>query len=93
MTDIFRPTIQPIRRIYDAFQDEAKNRGGKRTEEWMENERKRVWREARDFCQEKGLKFPTLDQVIDAEMSACGHVDYGSKWACRVSEYIDKLNK
>ncbi len=88
MSDFFRPQFQPAQRIYDAFQDEAKKR--KDRDDWIEQERLRVFREARDFAQENGLSFPTLEQVKECESYAMGHVDYGAKWAYGVAELIGK---
>ena len=87
MRDVFRPRYQPAQTIYDAFQAEAAHRHGS-VEEWIERERLVVWRTARDYAQQHGLRVPTMDQIERAERSACGHVDYGAKWAYRVAEFI-----
>ena len=89
---MFRPTTQPAQRIYDAFQDESKKRSFKETHDWMHQESLRVFRESRDYAQENGLLFPTLDQVKQCELLAVGHTDYGSKWAYAVAEKIESLN-
>lgn len=81
MTDIFRPTSEPARTIYDAFQDEATKREQREPDEWMSAEIHRVWRTATAEAIKRQLRPPTLDDVQRAERSACGHVDYGSKWA------------
>ena len=88
MRDVFRPTRQPARRIYDAFQDEATKRDSRSVGEWQDCELQRVWREARDYAQENELTAPTLADIAAAEQSACGHVDYGAKWAYRVEELL-----
>lgn len=85
-TDHFRPHTQPAQRIYDAFRDEATKR--KKSHDWEHQERLRVFREARDYAQENGLSFPTLDQVRICESYALGHTDYGSQWAYKVAELI-----
>lgn len=76
MSDIFRPRSDPARRIYDAFQREAKKRPGRDLEEWQAREREAVLTAAR-------IDWPTLPMSVveDAEKCACGHVDYGAKWA------------
>jgi hypothetical protein len=79
MSDIFRPSHEPARTIYDAFQDEAKKR--KDQADWIEKERQRVWAASRDCSQMYGLKVLTLEDVRRAENLACGHTDYGAKWA------------
>lgn len=81
MRDIFRPTQEPARRIYDAFQDEATKRSGRSFEEWHGAEKNRVWAEARDYAQQHGKPIPTMEQIEAAERSASGHTDYGSTWA------------
>lgn len=79
MSDIFRPNHEPARTIYDAFQDEASKR--KDRKDWIEKERERVWSTARDCAQQYGYKVPTMEEVQRAETLACGHTDYGAKWA------------
>ena len=79
--DIFRPFQEPARTIYDAFQKEASNRKGRAVADWIRAERLAVWIAARDHAQQHGLRVPTLDDVIQAERQANGHVDYGAKWA------------
>jgi len=88
MTDHFRPRSQPAQRIYDAFQDEATKR--KENENWEHKERLRVFREAREYAQENGLTYPTLDQVRQCESYALGHTDYGAKWAHKVAELVGR---
>ena len=84
--DPFQPRHEPARTIYDAFQDEATKRPGRK--DWVKAERERVWSVARDYAQQHGLPVPTLAEVERAEQSACGHVDYGSKWAYGVAELL-----
>ena len=88
MKDIFRPSTEPARRIYDAFQDEGRKREGRTFNEWHSAEKNRVWAEARDYAQENNLNVPTMRQIEDVERYASGHADYGSKWAYGVSRLL-----
>ena len=88
MRDVFRPNREPARTLYDAFQREAVNRKGRSTAEWQNEERQAVWRAARDYAQQHGLRVPTLTEVRRAENSAAGHVDYGAKWAYGIAEVL-----
>jgi hypothetical protein len=88
MFDVFRPSSEPARTLYDTFQSEALKRGGRSPDEWIAAERQAVYAAACRIAQETGLKTPTLDEVMRAERSACGHVDYGSKWAYGVSSVM-----
>lgn len=90
MRDIFRPHHEPAISIYDAFQAEASRRSGRTVEEWMLAERKAVWSAARDAAQQRGLCIPTMAEVERVERSACGHLDYGLKWALGISEIMKK---
>lgn len=90
MKDLFRPTTEPSRRIYDAFQDEATKRAGRTSPEWHEAEKQRVWLEARDYAQQNQIPVPTMEQIEAAERSANGHADYGSKWAWGVARLLAK---
>ncbi len=84
MTDVFRPRHDPARCIYDAFQEASKDRRCS-IEAWIKRERLAVWKAARDYAQQHGLRVPTLKQVEDAERQAYGHVDYGAKWAYAIA--------
>lgn len=88
MKDIFRPHFEPAKSIYDAFQDEASKRDGRSVEEWIDKEGKRVWSTARDYAQQNNLRVPTLEEVLNCELSARGHVDYGAKWAYGITELL-----
>jgi len=88
MTDIFRPTHEPARTLYDVFQAEALKRDKRSYDEWSMMERMAVWRAARDYAQQHGLRVITLAEVEKAEEYAIGHVDYGAKWAYRVAEAL-----
>lgn len=82
--DVFRPRNQPAQAIYDAFQAEAAKRLGRPFEVWKAAELQAVWAAARDAAQQAGLPVLTLADVEQAEISACGHVDYGAQWAYAV---------
>lgn len=86
MTDFFQPRAEPARSIYEAFQKEAAMRRGREPEVWIAAERGAVLQEAARQAAKLGLRAPTEQEVMRAEISACGHVDYGSKWALRVAE-------
>lgn len=88
MLDFFRPSRQPAKMLYDAFQEEAANRFGRNTQEWMTAERIAVWAAARDYAQQHGLRVLTLAEIQKAEESARGHIDYGAKWAYGVASML-----
>ena len=92
MQDIFKPRHEPARSIYEAFQREASKRKGRSIEEWTSAEREAVLREATSKAQQMGLRVPTMDEVVQAERCAMGHVDYGAKWAYRVTEQMKSSN-
>lgn len=85
---VFRPTTEPARAIYDAFQAEASLRPGRTVEAWTTGEAEAVWRAARDYAQQRRLEAPTLEQVQRAEVLARGHTDYGAKWAYGVAALV-----
>lgn len=86
--DVFRPHRQPAQGIYDAFQAEAALRSGRKLDEWLEAERQAVWRAARDYAQQQGLRVPTIDEIKRAENYAAGSVDYGAKWAYQIERLL-----
>lgn len=90
MEDVFRPRNDPAQSIYDAFQAESKNRKGKSIEQWTSAEQEAVHREAVYQANKLGLRTPTHEDVAGAERSACGHVDYGAKWAYAVVDAMMK---
>ena len=90
MTDCFRPYSDPARFLYDSFQEEAMHRPERNAEDWIVAERNAMWRAARDYAQQHGLRVPTMAEVQIAESSAMGHVDYGAKWAYRVAEFMQQ---
>jgi hypothetical protein len=93
MKDVFRPRTDPARLLYDAFQAEAEKRPGRPVEFSVLSERAAVWRAARDYAQQHGLRVPTLVEVEKAERLAMGHVDYGAKWAYGVAELLGPESK
>jgi len=90
MLDFFRPHTEPARTLYDAFQAEAEKRPERTCDEWIAKERMAMWHVATSYAQRHGLHMPTLDEVTLAERLACGHVDYGAKWAIGVAEAMRK---
>ncbi len=84
--DPFRPRVEPAGAIYDAFQDEAAKRKGRKFEEWAAAEIEAVLRCATEQAQKHGLRAPTRDESHRAERYARGSVDYGAKWAFGVVE-------
>jgi len=86
--DWFRPTHEIPRALYDAFQKEAAHREERGFREWHNAEVMAVWREARDQAEAHGLPRPPLELIKEAEQSAAGHVDYGSKWAYSVWHWM-----
>ena len=88
MTDVFRPRSQPALTLYEAFQAEAAHRKGREWPEWNHAEVNAVWRAARDYAQQRGLRVPLLEDVARAERYASGSIDYGATWAYRVAEMM-----
>ena len=85
MSDLFRPRTEPARTIYDTLVTEAEHRH-QRMSDWIECERTAVWKAARDYAQQHGMKVPTMAQVCVAERQACGHTDYAAQFAYGVAE-------
>lgn len=81
-----RPTHHPARAIFDAFHAEAACRPGRSAAIWVQAERVAVWEAAQKEAARLGLNAPTMDEVERAERGACGHFDYGAKWAYGVVE-------
>lgn len=86
--DPFRPSREPARSIYDAFQAEASKRQGRSVEEWLQAEREAVWRAAHDQAAMLALRCPTMGEIEAAERYAMGSVDYGLKWALGVERLM-----
>lgn len=84
--DPFEPRKEPARSIYLAFQRAAEKRKGRSVDEWTAAERDAVHAEAVVQAARFDLRVPTIQEVIDAEQSARGHIDYGAKWAFYVTE-------
>lgn len=89
MSDIWRPTSEPARAIYDVIRAETTKRPERSVDEWLEAETKAVWSAACAYAQEQGLPVPTLSQIQSAERSACGHTDYYAQWAYGVARRLD----
>ncbi len=92
MRDIFQPRNEPAKSIYEAFQSEATKRKGRSIDEWMSAEREVVLREAAIQAARLGLRVPTMDDVVRAERSASGSVDYGAKWAYGITDVMKSSN-
>ena len=73
---------------HHAFQKEAEKRGGLHYSEWQRNELEAVYRAATWYAAKNGLVAPTRAQVVEADISASGHVDYGRKLAYRIAEIM-----
>lgn len=84
------PANEPARSIYFAFHDEAAQRKGRSSTEWIDAERIAVWNAAREYAKANGIPVLSLKEIEMAENLAVGHVDYPDKWACRVAEMILK---
>lgn len=87
-TDLFRPSNEPARSIYDALTKEAEKRKDKDCEEWIDTERKVVWAVVRDYAQQHNLKVPTIEDIERAENYALGHCDYAAKFAYKVTDLL-----
>ena len=81
MIDHFRPRNEPARAIYDALLREAEHRNARSVDEWHAAEMEAVWKVARDYAEQHGLKLPTMDDVEKAARQGYGHVDYAAKLA------------
>lgn len=84
----YRLTMAGIDALKAALVAEAELRRGRTFEEWSKAEAMAVWAGARDFAQQHGLAVPTLADVERLERHACGHIDYGSKWALYIVELM-----
>lgn len=88
--DVFRPTTEPFRTLYDALIKESENRPSLPLKEWIVNERLAVWRAAHDYSTQHNLHIPTLEEVKIAEDMAVGHTDYAAKFAIGVGHKMSK---
>lgn len=84
----YQLTMSGIDALHAALDAEASMRSGRSFEEWSKAEAQAVWGAARDFAQQHGLRVPLLADVVRVERHACGHSDYGSKWALYVTELM-----
>ena len=90
MSDIFRPTTEPARSIYDVFQNEARKRKGRTVGQWQSAELAAVYFQSVVQASKFGLKIPSIQDIETAERCASGHTDYGSKWAYGVVDAMKK---
>ena len=90
---MFAPRTEPAKSIYDAFQKEAEHRDGRHWSEWQDAERVAVWNAARTYAKANGLPVLTLEEIQRAETSACGHSDYGAKWALHISDMFNDAKR
>ena len=88
MEDMFRPTTEPARTIYDAFLCESKKRKGRTPDQWRTCELNAVGQAVSKWARNNGYVPPTLEDVQRASDHAAGHVDYGSKWALEVADSL-----
>lgn len=82
--DPFRPTREPWRSIYDAFQAEATQRHGRSVTEWIAAEEQAVLSAATQEAKKMGWPAPDIDMVRRAETYARGSVDYALKWSAQI---------
>lgn len=85
--DPFRPQTEPARSLYDLI---IKHSFESKDRNWVHHLRLSVFRAAREYAQQHGLTYPTLEQVGRCESLALGHVDYAAKWAMYVAEQIKR---
>lgn len=84
----YQLTTSGIDALHAALTAEAALRRGRSFEEWSMAEAQAVWNAARDFAQQHDLRVPLLAEVVRVERQACGHCDYGSKWALYVVQLM-----
>ena len=77
--DVFRPTQEPARTLYDALTRETSKREGRTTIQWQQEEVFAVWRAATYYAALHGCTSPTIRDVVQADNRASGHVDYAAK--------------
>lgn len=89
--DPFRPHTEPAKSLYDLILTRCSE---ERTDlHWVHHLRLSVFRAAREYAQQHGLTYPTLEQVGRCESLALGHVDYAAKWAMYVAEQIKGVKR
>jgi len=84
----FKPKREPAKSIFEAFQRESAKRDTNKSD-WIQNERKAVFDAATKYATERGIKLPTMAMVEEAEQYACGHTDYGAKWAYKLAGLME----
>lgn len=88
--DCFRPHLEPARSIYDALVKESDKRKERTCDEWIQEERNVVYREAVKQAKLHNLRVPTMQEVEYAEGMACGHCDYVAQFAYGIVEFMRK---
>lgn len=86
--DPFKPRREPALTLYQAFQAEAANRGGREFHDWNQAEIHAVHSAAVDAYPAHGLPVPTVEQVAEAERYAQGSCDYGATWIYMVERMM-----
>jgi len=89
---MFKPTQEPAKTLYEALVAEQLNRKGRSVAQWIEAERMVVFAKATELAQSSGQRPPTIEQIIVAENSACGHTDYAAKFAYSLAEILRTNN-
>jgi hypothetical protein len=82
------PRMEPAKSIYNAFQAEAAKRNGRSVAQWTAAESVAVLDAATRQARLLGLRAPTAEVVATAEVTARGHIDYGSKWAIHLAHWM-----
>ena len=83
--------LQLIDRFAAAFESEAQHRASREGLEWIELERRVMTLEVLDELRYLGLSpVGVREEVARAEQSACGHIDYGKKWAIGCADIVLK---
>jgi hypothetical protein len=93
MNNLFQPRHEPAKTIYNALIKEATYRQQKSCDEWIIAERNVVYQTAVRYAQHNHLRIPTMEEVVSAETSACGHVDYAMKFAIQVADLLNETPK
>lgn len=77
--------------IYEAHQSESRSRHSVEEQDsdaWVLKEQRVVRNTANRWAHKHGLRPVTLDDVQHLEVPALGHIDYMSKFALYVAEYV-----
>ena len=91
--DYLRPSGELSSLIYDAFNEVAKDRGKYKHPEWILREREAVFVCVKTYALNHNLMPLSLKEIECAENYALGSADYGSKWAHRIVDMLNKKNK